>query len=101
MSTTPITPATPQDAVKALQDQALAAIKTGQEATLDAIKKWNEGFAQYSVALPAAPELPTEVKQAFGEPQEIVDSVYDFAAELLELNKKFVHELLQAQAPQK
>lgn len=98
---TPAVPATAQDAVKALQAQALDTIKTGQQATLDAIKKWNEGFAQYSTNLPATPEVPAEVKQAFGEPNEIVDSVYDFAAQLLELNKKFVHDLLQVSATDK
>lgn len=100
-TSTPTVPASAQDAVKALQSQALEAIKTGQAATLDAIKKWNEGFAQYSTNLPPAPEVPVEVKQAFGEPQEIVDSVYDFAAELLELNKKFVHNLLEVSATDK
>lgn len=96
-------PTTPQEAVAAMQAQALDAIKSGQAATLDAMKKWNEQVAQYSAGLPAAatPEVPEEVKKAFGEPDEIVDSVYDFAAKVLELNKQFVHQLLEVSAPAK
>ncbi len=103
MSTTPTTPSTPtpQEVTAAIQAQALEAIKAGQAATLDAIKKWNENVAQFSAGLPAAPEVPAEVKNAFGDPDQIVDSVYDFAAQLLELNKQFVHQLLDASAHQK
>ena len=40
--------------------------------------------------------MPAELKAAFGDPAEIIDSVYEFAGQLLELNKKFVHDLLEA-----
>jgi hypothetical protein len=34
-----------------------------------------------------------------GDPAEIVDGVYDFAAQLLALNKEFVHRLLEVSEP--
>ena len=95
----PNVPGNPQDAVQAMQAQALEAIRNGQAATLDAIKRWNEGMAQFSAGMPAAPEVPAEMRNAFGEPEQIVDSVYDFASQLLELNKQFVHQLLEASTP--
>lgn len=97
------TPTSPLEALEALQSQALSAIQNGQAATLDAVRKWNEGVAQFSAGLPtpAVPEVPADVKAALGEPKEIVDSVYDFAAKLLDLNKSFVHQLLEASNPEK
>ncbi|XBB69982.1 hypothetical protein ABFU82_11920 [Nocardioides sp. WV_118_6] len=95
----------PLETLEALQAQALTAIQTGQSATLDAIKRWSEGFAQFTATLPPAPEapavpgVPDDLKAAFGEPAEILDSVYDFAAKLLELNKEFAHQLLAAGRP--
>ena len=91
----------PQEAVAAMQAQALDAIRTGQAATLEAIRAWNEQVAQFSVGAPAVPELPEEITRALGQPEEIVDSVYDFAGKLLELNKQFVHQLLEASTPKK
>lgn len=93
----------PQDVVAQMQAQALDAIKSGQAATLEAVKKWNEQVAQFSASMPQVPtpEVPEEMRQAFGDPEQIVDSVYDFAAKLLELNKQFVHQLLEVSAPKK
>ena len=41
----------------------------------------------------SAPSVPEEVKFV-GDPKEIIDSVYDFAGKVLELNKQFVRDLL-------
>ncbi|HRW19869.1 MAG TPA: hypothetical protein P5181_13605 [Dermatophilaceae bacterium] len=85
-----------QDAMTAMQEQALEAIKTGQAATLEAVKSWQETMAKMAPVAPAAPAMPAEMTAAWGDPKEIIDSVYDFAGKLLDLNKSFVHELLQA-----
>lgn len=89
---------TPQEALASMQTQALEAIKTGQAATLDAVQAWRDGVAKVAPQS-VVPEVPSEVKQALGDPTEIVDSVYDFASQLLELNKEFVHKLLNATKP--
>lgn len=97
------TPTTPQEAVTAMQTQALDAIKNGQAATLEAMKKWNEQVAQFSANMPQmpTPEVPEDVKKAFGEPGDMVDAAYDFAAKVLELNKQFVHQMLEVTTPKK
>lgn len=96
-------PTTPQEAVAQMQAQALDAIKNGHSATLEAMKKWNEQVASFSANLPSAPapEVPKELSEAFGKPEDVVDSAYDFAARVLELNKQFVHQLLEVSAPKK
>ncbi len=89
----------PQDAMTAMQEQALEAIKSGQAATIEAVKQWSESVAKFAPNAPATPAMPAEVQKALGDPAEIIDSVYDFAGKLLELNKKFVQDLLEAQQP--
>lgn len=92
----------PQDAIAAMQAQALDAIRAGQSATLEAIKNWNDSLAKVApVPGPQVPGIPAEFKDAMGDPATIVDSVYDFAQQLLDLNKQFVHQLLQASSPTK
>ena len=44
-------------------------------------------------------EVPPFVAAAVGDPSAIVDSVYDFAGQVLTLNKQFVHQLLEAAEP--
>lgn len=85
---------TPQEAMAAMQAQALDAIKTGQAATLEAVRSWTETVGK--LPTPPGPEVPAEFKVDVGDPGMIVDSVYDFAGQLLELNKQFVHQLLEA-----
>lgn len=87
-----------QDAMKAMQDQTLEAIKQGQAATLDAVKQWNATVSQFAPQNPAA-EVPAELKDAMGNPQQILDNVFGFASQLLELNRKFAQDLLASSAP--
>lgn len=91
---------TPQEALTVMQNQALEAIKSGQAATLEAMQAWRDGVTKLSPQTPAMTEVPAEFKQAMGDPAEIVDSVYDFAGQLLDLNKEFVHKLLAASKPE-
>lgn len=92
------TPSTPQEAMQAMQQQALDAIKNSQAATLEAVRAWNESAAKFAPAMPT-PDLPDEVKATMGSPEEMIDSAYDFAGQLLELNKAFMHQMLDVSAP--
>lgn len=94
-------PQSPTFVIAAMQSEALEAIKNGQAATLEAVKQWNDNLAKITPNLPSTPELPTELKANLGSPSEIIDSVYDFAGQLLELNKQFVHQLLEASTLEK
>ena len=66
-----------------------------------------EPYVSLGVALMVGVLLGLEREQSaperekLGEPEQIVDSVYDFASQLLELNKQFVHQLLEASTPKK
>ena len=82
-----------QESVTAMQAQALEAIKSGQSAAIEAVQAWSSAVANLAPNVPAV-EIPG-VKDTLGDPAAIVDSVYDFAAQLIDLNKQFVHSLLQ------
>ena len=86
---------TAQDAVTAMQAQAIEAIKSGQHAAVEAVQAWTQAVTKLTPEVPGFAEVPG-VKDTLGDPAAIVDSVYDFAAQLLDLNKQFVHSLLQA-----
>jgi len=88
-----------QDAITDLQAQALNAIKTGQEAAAEAIQAWSRAAAKVVPTPQSVREVPPFVAAAVGDPSAIVDSVYDFASQLLTLNKQFVHQLLEAAEP--
>ena len=89
--------ATAQDAIKNLQTQALDAIKTGQDAAVEAIQAMRRTLANITPApMRSVGDLIPDVGDTVGDPKAIVDSVYDFAAQLLKLNQEFVHRLLEA-----
>ena len=91
--------ATAQDTITDLQAQALDAIKTGQAAVAEAVQAWSNAVAKVAPRPQSIRDLAPLVADTVGDPAAIVDSVYDFAAQLLTLNKQFVHRLLEAAEP--
>jgi hypothetical protein len=91
--------AVPRDAIRNLQMQALEAIRNGQETAEERFRAWSDAVATMSPQemRSLGDHLPV-VGDTLGEATAIVDSVYDFAAEVLTLNKEFVHRLLEASA---
>jgi hypothetical protein len=83
-----------QQSMTDLQAHALEAIKSGQAAAVEALQIWSQAVAKLTSEVPSAP-VP-DLKDTIGDPAVIVDSVYDFAKELIDLNKAFVHQMLEA-----
>jgi hypothetical protein len=90
---------TAQDAITDMQAQALDAIKTGQEAAAEAVQAWSNAVAKVAPTPQSVRDQPLFVAATVGDTTAIVDSVYDFAGQLLTLNKQFVHRLLEAVEP--
>ncbi|HEY2958528.1 MAG TPA: hypothetical protein VGM21_10030 [Actinomycetota bacterium] len=77
-----------------LQGQVLDTIRKGQEAVVDGLRAWTEAAEQFvprTVAWPGADRYPS--------PTELVDTAYDFAAELLKAQREFLHKAIQVTAP--
>jgi hypothetical protein len=87
-------PSTTKNATDDLQGQVLDSIRKGQEVVVDGLRSWTEAAEQFvpkSAAWPGADRYPT--------PAELVDTAYDFAAEVLKAQREFLHKAIQATAP--
>jgi hypothetical protein len=77
-----------------LQVQVLDTIRKGQEAVVDGLRSWTEAAEQFvprTAAWPGAERYPS--------PAELVDTAYDFAAELLKAQRDFLHKAIQVTTP--
>jgi hypothetical protein len=87
--------ADPRDTTEDLQAQVLEGIRKSQEAVIDGMRSWAETMQRLvpgagQAALPRGEQLPT--------PTEVVDSVFDFAAQLLDAQRELAHTMLGATA---
>ena len=85
--------ADPKDTTQEIQAQVLDGIRKSQEAVIDGMRSWAETIQQLvpggaQAAVPGAGQLPS--------PAEVVDSVFDFAAQLLNAQREWAHSILGA-----
>jgi hypothetical protein len=79
---------------QAAQEQTLKAIRETQHAVVEAVRTWAdtvEKIVPASPALPSTEELPS--------PQEIIQTSFGFAEELLKAQREFAENVLAAAAP--
>ena len=78
-----------------LQVQVLDTIRKGQEAVVDGLRSWTEAAEQFvprtATAWPGAERYPS--------PAQLVDTAYDFAAELLKAQREFFHKAIEVTTP--
>ena len=84
---------TEKDPTQELQAQVLDGIRKSQEAVIDGMRTWAETIQQLvpgttQAAVARTDQLPT--------PTEVVDSVFDFAAQLLNAQRELAHSVLGA-----
>ena len=84
---------TDKDPTQELQTQVLDSFRKSQEAVIDGMRTWAETIQQLvpgtaQAAMPRTDHRPT--------PAEVVDSVFDFAAQLLNAQRELAHSVLGA-----
>ena len=87
-------PTTTTDYAQTAQDTTLKAIRQGQQAIVEGVKAWTNAFEKVipeTPALPYSDELP--------KPKEIVQSSFDFAEQLLKVQREFAESILDAASP--
>jgi hypothetical protein len=87
------------ESMGSMQEQALTAMKKSQDMAIEAMQGFTQALAQMTPDSLSQVQPPAGMKDAVGNSAMIVDQVYDFAAQLLELNKTFVHRMLETSAP--
>ena len=85
--------ADPKDPTQEIQAQVLEGIRRSQEAVIDGMRAWTETVQQLvpgasQSAMPGGTQLPSAA--------EVVDSVFDFAAQLLNAQRELTHSVLGA-----
>jgi hypothetical protein len=85
--------ADPKDPTQEIQAQVLDGIRKSQEAVIEGMRTWAETVQQLvpgtaQAALPRTAQLPSAT--------EVVDSVFDFAAQLLNAQRELAHSVLGA-----
>jgi hypothetical protein len=90
---------TTQDVITDLQAQTLGAIKASQDAATESAQIWTNAFTKATLTPQTTNGLPSLFVDAVGDPRAIVDSFYDFAGQLLTLNKEFAHKWQEAVEP--
>ena len=85
---------TASEFAQSIQEQTLTSIKQSQQAVVEAVHAWAQAVEKAvpeSPSIPFASELPT--------PQQIVQTSFDFAEQLLKVQREFAESLLAAAAP--
>jgi hypothetical protein len=86
----------PRTATQELQSQVLDSMRMGQEAVVDALKTWAEVVQSVT---PSLPVLAVPFADKLPKPSELVADAYDFAGQLLAIQRKFAEDALQITAP--
>ena len=79
---------------QAAQEQTLKTIRETQHAVVEAVRTWADAVEKItptSAAIPTSEELPS--------PQEIIQTSFGFAEELLKAQREFAENVLAAASP--
>jgi hypothetical protein len=85
---------TPTEYVQSAQEQTLKTLRDGQQAIIDAVRAWAEAFERI---VPQTPALP--FSEQLPSPQEVVQTSFDFAEQLLKTQREFAENVLAAAEP--
>jgi hypothetical protein len=78
------------------QEEFLNAIRTGQQAVVEAVKTWVDTV---KAVTPQVPSIQVPFADRLPAAEDVVASVYDFAEKLLANQRQFAGELLKVTAP--
>ena len=82
-----------------VQDQVRAAVRKGQEVTLEAIKSVADAVSSVAPKIPAAvSDLTRPLAEALPKPEAVVAKVYDLAEKALAEQRKLTEETVKAVA---
>jgi hypothetical protein len=87
-------PTTATEYAQTAQEQTLTTIRQTQQAVVEAVRSWASAVEKSVPEIPAAPfaeQLPSA--------QEVVQTSFDFAEQLLKAQREFAESVLAAAAP--
>jgi hypothetical protein len=90
-------PTATTDYAKTAQDETLKAVRQGQQAIVEAVKAWVTAVEKAMPDTPTLPVLP--YSDELPNPKEIVKTSFEFAGQLLKVQREFAESILDAAAP--
>ena len=90
------TTTTKNDTVQAAQERTLKAIRETQHAVVEAVRTWADAVEK---TVPAFPAVSAPFSEELPTPQEIVQTSFEFAEQLLKAQREFAENILDAAAP--
>jgi hypothetical protein len=87
-------PTTAADYAQTAQEQTLKTVKQGQQVIVEAIRAWANAVEK---AIPETPAIP--YSDELPKPQEIIETSFGFAQQLLKAQKEFAESVLDAASP--
>ena len=79
-----------------LQGEILKTVRKSQDAVVDTIQMWADAVQSIK---PQLPEVGIPFADKLPKPSELVSGAYDFAEQLLAMQRKFAEDVLHATAP--
>ena len=76
------------------QEQTLRAVRQSQQAAVDVVRTWADAVEK---TIPETPPIPFAAQ--LPSPQEVVQTSFDFAEQLLKVQREFAENLVAASAP--
>jgi hypothetical protein len=94
----------PQEIGQTVQDQTLDAVRMTQDAVVEAVTAWTETANKVTEQLPdfaTGYEFPgfAEFTKQFPTAVEVIDFNFDFAEQILTIQRDFAHRILAATTP--
>jgi hypothetical protein len=80
------------------QEQYLQAVQQTQDAFAAAMKNWTDTVSKMMGSAAPASALPTGLPAGTPTPAAVVDQVFDFAQAMLDAQRRFAKQLLEAAA---
>lgn len=85
-----------EDLVRSSTDQMLTVLTSWQEGTMEAYAAWMKSIAPLIPDFNLYHEMPTAMQDLFGDPEKIIDDIYQFAIAVLSLQHEFAKEIFRS-----
>lgn len=86
-------PITLEDLITSMNSQLLSVLTSWQEGSVESIHAWIKAVAPMMPDLNLYHELPTAMQDLLGNPEGIIESYYQLAIAVLNLQRDFIHEV--------
>lgn len=86
-------PITLEDLIKSMNSQMLSVLTSWEEGSIESYHAWIKAISPIIPDFNFYHELPTAMQDLLGNPEVIIESYYQLAIAILNLQRHFIHEV--------